>query len=153
MSESHKREVKLITELAQRVSASKNCAQIGNNTWEVKHDNAIEQLIEILPHGSGIDGTTELSFDESKEDKIVITSSFHHMNDVGMYDGWTDFKLVIRPSLIHGFTLKVIGSFPRKYSDTRDYLAEIFSHALDQKLIMEITGKGNDAESSFYEIN
>ena len=54
-------------------------------------DYGINQLIELLPHGSGIDGKTELNWElcgytEGESPKrikqIVIDSHFHHMDAV-----------------------------------------------------------------------
>ena len=127
-------EKKVYQTLASSFVAWQNCVKSGNKEWEDKHEETINKLIDDLPHGSGIDGTTSFNFEESREDKLVINSSYHSMNDTGYYDGWTDIKLVITPSLAFEFNLKVIGSFPKRYSDTKDYIHETFSDALSEEL-------------------
>jgi hypothetical protein len=127
-------EKKVYQVLAYSFVAWQNCVKSGNKEWEDKHEETIKGIIDSLPHGSGIDGTTSFDFDESREEKLVINSSYHSMNDDGYYDGWTDIKLVITPSLAFGFNLKVTGSFPRRYSDTKDYLHETFSYALSEEV-------------------
>jgi hypothetical protein len=102
-----------------------------NNDTAEMFMNDIKQLIESLPHGSGIDSTTNFSYLSSKEDKLIITSGYHHMDNNGYYDGWTDFKIILTPSW-YGFNLKIQGAFPRKYADTREYLEDLFATDLDQ---------------------
>ena len=51
------------------------------------------QLLDALPHGSGIDGVW--SFDRLKNGNIRCHNSYHMMNDVGMYDGWQDFTVTL----------------------------------------------------------
>jgi hypothetical protein len=124
---------KLYVELASRVDARKRCAETGNTLWYEKHEEKIAELIDTLPHGSGIDGKTELDFDASRADKLVITGEYHAMNEVGYYDGWYDFKLTVTPSLVHGFTMSISGRFG-KYQDVKEYLYEVFRDGLLQEV-------------------
>jgi len=117
-------------EIASRLSAVGNCEKSNNTEWKLKHSEEIRRLVHSLPHGSGIDGKTELDFSRSKPEKLVISGSFHSMDENGYYDGWTDFTVTVTPSLAYGINVKVSGAFPRRYSDTRDYLEEVFSEAL-----------------------
>lgn len=118
---------KLYQDFASKLEARNNCISSGNHEWKVKHDKALKELLYALPHGSGIDGEWELD-DSSTLNRLVFTCSYHHMNDGGMYDGWTDFSVVLTPTF-DGFSLRIFGKFPRRYADTRDYLAEVLYHA------------------------
>ncbi len=121
-------------EMASRVDAYHTCVKTGNTLWEEKHEARIVELLDMLPHGSGIDGTTDIALDKSSGEKLIILSSYHHMNDGGYYDGWTEFKVIVTPSLQFGARVKVTGSFPRRYADTRDYLHEVFDSAINEEV-------------------
>ena len=115
----------LYRKLAQYIEARENCIKNKNDDWTDKWDEKIDKIINNLPHGSGIDGKTEIDLEKSNSNRIVINSEFHHMNDGGFYDGWTNFTIVIKPSLAHLFELQIKGKFG-KYQDTRGYLEELF---------------------------
>lgn len=138
--------MKLYQELANRIDARNRCYATGNEWWK-KHDEVIDQLIDLLPHGSGIDGTTKLLLDECKPydkpvKRIVIASEYHAMNDVGYYDGWYDFKLIIVP-VFSGIDVRITGAFG-KYSDVKDYLFDTFYYALTSDIEVEKIGQGLD---------
>lgn len=82
----------------------------------------------LLPSGAGIDNGTKIDRDKSTEDKLVLSCGYHHMNDVGMYDGWTEHVITILPSF-SGITISVSG---RNRNDIKDYLAETFDYTLCQ---------------------
>lgn len=50
------------------------------------------ELIEMLPHGSGIDCAWRV---EPMRDGVECFNSFHMMNENGMYDGYADFSVKI----------------------------------------------------------
>lgn len=52
-----------------------------------------DNLLDLLPHGSGIDASWEI--DTHKNGNITAKNSFHSMNDTGMYDGWMNFTVRI----------------------------------------------------------
>lgn len=100
--------------------------------WAAKHRESIETLCnEFMPSGAGIDCGTKFDFDASKLDKLVLTFSYHHMNDVGMYDGWTEHTLTIRPSLSFDFVTHISG---RDRNQIKDYLYDVYQEALRQKV-------------------
>lgn len=129
-------------ELASRVQAVKNCIKSKNTEWDAKHREAIEQLLDALPHGSGIDGEWRIEPENCSDSVITLFCSYHHMNDGGYYDGWTDFTVKIRPSF-YGIDVKVTGAFPPKYRDTREYLQEILHMALSRKVYWSLDRKGD----------
>jgi hypothetical protein len=130
--------IPLYQELARKI----NGALTANEEWREVFAKDAKNLVDMLPHGSGIDGDTKIDWDRSMGDNIVINASYHHMDDSGTYDGWTDFSVVVKPSLQYGLDVTVRGKFPRKYADTRDYLIETFQCALSARVTQEIEGFG-----------
>ena len=120
---------KIYSQLASIVGAYHRCVASGNAEWEQKHEERIEEILESFPSGSGFDNGTKLDFDASGDDKLVFNTAFHHMNDCGMYDGWTEHTVVVTPSLSLGFHVKVTG---RDRNGIKDYIAECFSCALNE---------------------
>lgn len=117
----------LYQELACLLTAAANCERSGNTEWLAKHrDRARELVRDRLPSGSGLDTGTHLDI-ASMPDRLVLRCSFHHMNDSGMYDGWTDHTVIVTPSLAFGFDMRITG---RDRNDIKDYLAQTFDHAL-----------------------
>ena len=53
--------------------------------------------VQACPMGSGIDAGSTIAFEECKPDKIVFNSAFHVLDSNGYYDGWIDFKVIVRP--------------------------------------------------------
>lgn len=122
---------KLYQVLASKIDARLRCGETGNGEWFNRHKDDILKLTDELPHGSGIDGENKIDLDKSTGEKIVIHTSFHHMNENGYYDGWTDHTLTVRPSLIHGFTMSISG---RDRNGIKDYLYECFSYDLNREV-------------------
>lgn len=83
----------------------------------------------LLPHGSGFDNGTSIATISTSQ-KIRFETSFHHMNDAGFYDGWTDHEIIIVPSFVHGFEMRVLG---RDRNMVKDYIAEVFSSLLNDE--------------------
>lgn len=121
---------KLYQILASCLNAIENCRESGNDEWLRQHTETIESLVSnYMPSGSGFDNGTKLDFDASKGgEKLVFSTSYHHMDD-GMYDGWTEHTVTVRPSLIFDFDMKISG---RDRNEIKDYMAETFNYALSQ---------------------
>lgn len=113
--------------LAQKLDAFHNCQKSGNTEWRDKWEARIEAIMTDAPSGSGIDSGTELDWEKSNGNKLVFTTAYHHMNEHGMYCGWTEHTVTVKPHLYHGFTLTISG---RNRNDIKDYLHEIFSYWL-----------------------
>jgi hypothetical protein len=114
-----------------------NCSN-DNHIWHEKWTDAINQIIDSLPHGSGIDGKTEFNFNESRPDKLVIDSQYHCMNENGFYDGMYDFKLILKPDW-QNFKMQIKSNLPKKYKDsTIEYLSDLFYHDLTQDITLNI---------------
>lgn len=122
----------LYRELARLVTARRNCIATNNGEWKDKHADTIRELCKsFLPHGSGVDCGAELDLDASRGDRLVFTTSFHHMNDGGMYDGWTEHGVVVVPCLSFGFYLRITG---RDRNGIKEYLGELFDNAMKQEV-------------------
>lgn len=90
----------------------------------------LNKLCKQLPSGSGWDCGTKLC-ECSTPRRLVFTGSYHHMNMDGFYDGWTDHDIIVTPSLIHDFDLRITG---RDRNDVKDYLHDLFHHVLNQEV-------------------
>ena len=118
----------LYVRLAQLVGAYHGAAQQDNWDWVERHGDAAEALVrERMPSGSGFDAGTQLDLEASTDNELVLTTTFHHMNEQGTYDGWTEHTVRVRPHLAHGLTLGVSG---RDRNDVKDYITEQFELAL-----------------------
>jgi hypothetical protein len=128
--------MKLYQFIASTIDARERTGKFDtNNEWYRKHCRVLE-LIEKgwLPSGSGIDNGCKLNLDESNMNKIVIEFSYHHMNDNGFYDGWTEHKITITPDLVFDISLKITG---KNINDIKDYFHEVFQHNLTQEVSKE----------------
>ena len=110
--------------LASAIGARQNCITSLNTEWMEKHEQTILDIVRNGPSGSGIDCGTSISLDESTSEKIILFCEYHHMNDGGYYDGWTEHKIIITPSLQFGISVKITG---RNRNDIKDYLHEVYS--------------------------
>ena len=90
----------------------------------------IERLMALMPSGSGWDCGTKVS-EDSKPDRLVFYGEFHHMDEQGSYDGWTDHSIIVTPSLAHGFKMRITG---KDRNEIKDYLHEMFDFALWQEV-------------------
>jgi len=121
---------KLFATFASLVDARLRCEQTNNDEWFHNHTARITELLDEMPSGSGFDSGTKLDFDASNADRLVFITAFHHMNDGGYYDGWTEHNVIVTPSLIHGFNLKVTG---RDRNQIKEYIHEMFANALNEE--------------------
>lgn len=118
--------------IAHTFEARANCIKSQNTEWQGKHEDKILDIVkECLPSGSGFDNGTTFDFDKSLPHRLVFNVSFHHMNDNGMYDGWTQHAVIVHPSLAHDFKLDVTG---RDRNEIKSYIHEVFSSALAEIL-------------------
>ncbi len=94
--------------------------------WESRWESVLNRAAEMLPRGGGFDVYPTLDTDSEYKGRLVFRGSYHKMNDAGMYDGWADYAITVRPCLVHGFTVSVRGGG----RDLGDYIAESFHAAL-----------------------
>ena len=121
----------LYQEIAHKVLAYHNCIDSDNGDWEEKHREWLLQTAKGGPSGSGIDCGTKIDLDKSTGEKLVFDCSYHHMNENGMYDGWTEHTITVTPSLAFGYHIKISG---RNRNDIKEYLHEIYGYWLSQEV-------------------
>ena len=122
---------KIYQSIARKNQAIFNCEKSGNLTWQLNHKNAILDLVhETAPSGSGIDCGTKIELADCTENKLVFLCQFHHMNDNGFYDGWTEHKVIITPDLASGFNIRITG---RDRNQIKEYLYDVYSEWLNEE--------------------
>ena len=123
-------EQSLVSAFATLIQARENCVESGNDDWFGRHTYRAEKLArEFLPSGSGFDSASYIDLAESKPNRLVFSTSYHHMNDGGFYDGWSEHNVIVTPSLTCGFDLRITG---RDRREIKDYIAECFESALSE---------------------
>lgn len=110
-----------IAETAEWAERAENNA---NAQWGDIASARLAQLVNMLPSGSGIDNGTELV--SASATKIVLSAGFHHMNDGGFYDGWTEHRITIRPTF-DSLDISISG---RNRNDIKEYLHETYHYAI-----------------------
>jgi len=123
--------MKRYQQIASVLLARNNCSASGNTEWRHRHEDTIAATVKNhMPSGSGFDNGTVLD-ESSTPQRLVFTTSFHHMDDNGYYCGWSDHSVIVTPDLVFGFSLRVTG---RNVRDIKDYIAEIFSDCLGRDI-------------------
>ena len=107
------------------------------NEFKIKKMDELDELSNLLPSGSGIDSGCTIDEEKSTKNKIVIHSSFHHMDENGFYCGWSEFTVTAIPDFMNYFNLKIVGNnaiYPA-FSDIKDYLYELFRESLNENIV------------------
>lgn len=113
----------LIQRIVSAHIAKANCIKSGVNfDWNPE----IERLTSLLPYGSGFDMGTKIEY--VTKDKVILSFSFHHMNSDGYYDGWTEHKVIVKPSF-DGIDIRITG---KDYNFAKDYFYDVFHTCLGQ---------------------
>lgn len=116
--------------LACILQAIENCERSGNTEWRIRHADSIVRIVrDRMPSGSGVDTGTTLD-ESSKPDRFVFNLSFHHMDEHGSYDGWTDHSVIVTPTFC-GPNVRVTG---RDRNGVKDYLADLYREALAARI-------------------
>lgn len=113
---------KVYIRLAELIDWKARCDRTNNQHWAPKVQDFIDEVMGTAPSGSGIDCGTELLEDECSPTKLVFNMSFHHMNEPGYYDGWSEHQVIIKPTF-GGFDMRITG---RDRNDIKDYLGEVY---------------------------
>lgn len=116
---------KIASNLTWRDSLIKSPPQSYQNWWSKVQEDEFHELEDMLPSGSGIDSGCKID-PGSKPDRIIITFSYHFMNETGYY-GWEDYRLYITPSLAYDFNMRITG--PNR-QQIKDYFYDMFDHVL-----------------------
>jgi len=122
------KQIKRYVAIARALGALQRCEENHNDEWVTKHTEAILELCDDAPSGSGFDNGTEIDMGASTSGKLVFTTAFYHMDDGGYYDGWTEHVVTVKPSLEHGFELSVSG---RDRNDIKELIHSEFQAFLD----------------------
>ena len=121
----------LYKKIAHAIGARENCKTSRNDEWFEKWSDKLIEYNTILPSGSGIDTGTAIDLEHSTEEKLYLHFSYHFMNEVGYYDGWEDYKVIITPSLRFGYDMRFVGK-------DRDNIKEYFHQVFDPILTEEV---------------
>lgn len=81
-----------------------------------------DAIMRDAPSGSGIDAGTALVEDKCTSTRVVLEASFHHMDAIGYYTGWTCHPIVITPTF-DGIDVRIGG---RDRNGIKDYLADVY---------------------------
>lgn len=119
-----------VQQLASTIQAYNNCVDSGNEEWKMKHSAAIDDAENSLPSGSGFDNGSIILKHDSTIDKIIFATSFHHMNDAGYYDGWTEHKVIVTPAF-DGVNIKITG--PNR-NDIKELIHDAFHQVLTKEM-------------------
>lgn len=115
--------------IGQALGENGNALTVGTHMPQFVRDQRIVRNVELLesrPHGGGFDrGTTLLT---ASDTKLCFETWFHHMDEFGVYDGWTQHYVTVKPTFSGYFDIKVTGS---NRNNIRDYVAEVFAEWLD----------------------
>jgi len=112
-------------------TALENCIKSGNTEWEVRWYERLNKLVELIPSGSGIDtGPRSHSSVEIKPDAIRFDIEYHHMNDAGVYDGWTEHSVTVRPAF-DDIDVRISG---RDRNQIKDHIHEVMYHAFTRRV-------------------
>jgi hypothetical protein len=98
-----------------------------NENFIDQAEENIKTLEKLLPYGSGFDNGSKVNLKESNGQKIVINTSFHHMDENGCYDGWTEHTIIITPCLMYGYKIRITGK-NRNY--VKDYIYQQFDNII-----------------------
>jgi hypothetical protein len=125
--------------LSDAVQARLNCQSADANEsqreWADRWDARITQLVRtFMPSGSGWDRGTWIDLEASHASKLVFTGNYHHMNELGYYDGWTHHVVTVTPSFA-GINIRVSG---RDRNQIKDHLYETFDMALCARVVWDV---------------
>lgn len=125
---------RLVAWIAESVDAWHRCKATNNTEWHARHHDTLSYLVRnFMPSGSGIDSGVNLVIEKSTDRRLVFETSFHHMHESGVYDGWTEHVVTVDATLT-GFDIKVSG---RDRNDIKDYLADIFRCSLNAPICQD----------------
>lgn len=115
---------KLYQVIHSALVARRNCNDSGNYAWRNKWDDVLDWAESQLPSGSGVDRGSKIERDSI--DRIRISADFHHMDENGFYNGWTEHEVIVSPAFT-GIDIRVTG---RNRNGIKDYLSDVFLNAL-----------------------
>ena len=93
-------------QLARIIGAYYRSIESKNTLWEEKHEATIRKMEKELP-AVQVSIAVQIDLERSTGERIVLKTAYHHMNENGMYDGWTEHRIIITPSLQYNYNLKI----------------------------------------------
>ena len=88
-------------------------------------ESILSMIEQELPHGSGFNNQWLMKL--TTPTRVNAMGEYLCMNENGMYDGWTEHKAIITPSLINDFDIRITG---RDRNQIKNYLIGIFDDTL-----------------------
>jgi len=119
--------MKTYERLARVVGARLSCIENDNEVWAETHEDTIDKIMKGFPSGSGFDSGTTIDLQNSTGEKLIFLTSYHFMDEMGGYDGWEDYKIIVTPSLCFSINVKVVG---KNRDAIKDYIGDIFFESL-----------------------
>lgn len=110
-----------------------------NAQWGDIARTRLDQLVNLLPSGSGVDCGTKLV--SASASKIVLECGFHHMDENGFYDGWTEHRITVRPTF-DSLDIHISG---RSRNDIKEYLHEVYALALSERIVETVDPETREA--------
>lgn len=124
--------MKVYQQLSTLIQAIANCEARDNQEWLDNHRERLQTIVkEYFPSGSGINSGCVLNLDQSTPNKLVIETTFHHMDENGSYYGWTNHSIIVKPDLANGIVLTVHGN---NRNDIKSYLYDLFRDCLSEEI-------------------
>jgi hypothetical protein len=123
--------------LAHCAQARQNCIASNNATWQQRHADRIRALNKFLPSGSGFDNGSYLDQDISSDACLKLCTSFHHMDESGSYDGWTDHAIFVKPAFEGLHVASISG---RDRNAIKEHIAETMLQCLATMIMENVDG-------------
>lgn len=102
--------------------ANRNPITVAADVWHERWKTVLRQCVNLLPQGSGFDVHPKLVESITKPDYLVFIGAYHPMDEHGGYMAWRDYRVIVKPSFLHGLTLAVA----QANGDLREFIAESF---------------------------
>ena len=132
--------VKLYQAIARKLNWSppKGSDFVQQRNWQI---GAFEQE---LPSGSGLDYPASIDRENFTENEFSIIGHYHYMNELGGYEGWVKFRIVISACLQWGYSQKIELIENGTMEDDCfieetlfDYISDVYNQTLDEKKYTE----------------
>ena len=118
----------VIQALNNAIQARTNCIKKYNTNWYNHWTNIIERIDNMLPSGSGFDNGSTIDIGLSTDNKIVLYTAYHHMDEHGFYTHWTEHMIKVYPAF-DGIRLSISG---KNDNNIKEYMYDVFYSVLTQ---------------------
>lgn len=127
--------MRLYEAIAIARDSKENCIAAGNLEWAERWEDRLWRIERnFLPSGSGFDNGSTIDRSATNAKRIVILTAFHHMNENGYYDGWSEHVIRVTPNLARRFDMTISG---RNRNEIKDYIGDTIHAALDAEITWE----------------